>query len=298
MGKLFFVMNPCAGTKKANRQLTDIISIFNQAGHEVTVHITSGQGDAARAVAKHAKQSDLLVCCGGDGTFNETISGMLSAGVNIPIGYLPAGSTNDFANSLRLPKNLLDAARNVVEGVPTPYDVGLFGDRYFSYVASFGAFTRASYATPQNVKNALGHTAYILGGISELSQIKDIEVSLELDGELVEGKYIFGAICNSTSVAGILTLDPTQVDMQDGKFEVMLVRSPRNPMEIPELINAIQKKNYNCRMMSFQSAGHIKVRMADPVDWTLDGERQEGLEQVEITNRHHAIYLLQREREK
>ncbi len=297
MGKLFFVMNPCAGTKKANRLLTDIISVFNQAGHEVTVHITSGQGDAVRAVEKHAKESDLLVCCGGDGTFNETISGMLKAGVNIPIGYLPAGSTNDFANSLGLPKNLLEAARNIVEGVPTPYDVGMFADRYFSYVASFGAFTRVSYATPQSVKNALGHTAYLLSGISELSQIRDISVSLELDGRVLEDKYIFGAICNSTSVAGILTLDPKQVDMQDGKFEVMLVRSPKSLREIPELITAIQKKNYNCRMMSFQSAQNIRIRMSDPVDWTLDGERQEGLEQVEIKNQHHAIYLLQREME-
>ena len=295
MKKMLFVMNPCAGLKKANRYLADILSIFNRADYEVSVYITEKQGDAAKIVSQQAKKLDVVVCCGGDGTFNETMSGVLAAGVKLPIGYIPAGSTNDFANSLKLPTDVLEAARNIVQGKPVEYDVGLFEDRYFSYVASFGAFTRASYATPQSIKNALGHTAYILSGIQELSQIRQIDAKLELDGKELEGKFLFGAICNSTSVAGILTLDPSKVDMRDGQFEILLVRSPKDLTEVAECIQAFQNKTYDCKMVSFRSASSVKITMDEPVDWTLDGEHQPGKKQVQITNQHLAIQLLTKE---
>ena len=159
MKKLLFVMNPCAGTKKANRFLPDIIALFNRADYEVIAYMTAGPGDAARMVAEKAADVDLVVCAGGDGTFNETVTGVLRSGADVPVGYIPAGSTNDFAASLHLPTNILQAAQLIVDGEPESFDVGKFGDRYFTYVASFGAFTRASYLTPQTVKNALGHTA-------------------------------------------------------------------------------------------------------------------------------------------
>lgn len=295
MKKMLFVMNPCAGLKKANRYLADIVSIFNRADYEVSVYITEKQGDAAKIVSQQAQKLDVVVCCGGDGTFNETMSGVLAAGVKLPIGYIPAGSTNDFANSLKLPTDVLEAARNIVQGKPVEYDVGLFEDRYFSYVASFGAFTRASYATPQSIKNALGHTAYILSGIQELSQIRQIGAKLELDGKELEGKFLFGAICNSTSVAGILTLDPSKVDMRDGQFEILLVRSPKDLTEVAECIQAFQNKTYDCKMVSFRSASSVKITMDEPVDWTLDGEYQPGKKQVQITNQHLAIQLLTKE---
>lgn len=295
MKKMLFVMNPCAGLKKANRYLADIVSIFNRADYDVSVYITEKQGDAAKIVTQQAEKLDAVVCCGGDGTFNETMSGVMAAGVKLPIGYIPAGSTNDFANSLKLPTDVLEAARNIVQGKPVTYDVGLFEDRYFSYVASFGAFTRASYATPQSVKNALGHTAYILSGIQELSQIRQIGAKLELDGTVLEGKFLFGAICNSTSVAGILTLDPSKVDMRDGQFEILLVRSPKDLAEVAECIQAFQNKTYDCKMVSFRSASSVKITMDEPVDWTLDGEYQPGKKQVQITNQHLAIQLLTKE---
>ena len=215
MKKMLFIMNPFAGVKRANRHLADILLTFTQAGYEVITHMTLGRGDATAVAREKGKDVDLVVCCGGDGTLNETITGLLSAGADTPIGYIPAGSTNDFASSLKIPTNILKAAQAIVEGEPVSYDVGRFGDRYFSYVASFGAFTRSSYATPQNVKNALGHTAYVLSGITELSQIRNEHVKMEIDGQTVEGDFLFGAICNSTSVGGILTLDPKQVDMGD-----------------------------------------------------------------------------------
>ena len=297
MKKMLFIMNPFAGVKRANRHLTDILLMFTQAGYEVTTHMTLGRGDAAAVAREKGKDVDLVVCCGGDGTLNETITGLLSAGADTPIGYIPAGSTNDFASSLKLPTNILKAAQEIVEGEPVSYDVGRFGDRYFSYVASFGAFTKSSYATPQNIKNALGHTAYVLSGITELSQIRNEHVKMEIDGQTVEGDFLFGAICNSTSVGGILTLDPKQVDMGDGLFEILLVRAPENLGEIHECIQALQSQKYNCAMLTFRSARRVRI-FADPdMPWTLDGEKEDGHETVEVENLHHAIRLMQKKDE-
>lgn len=294
---MLFIMNPFAGQKRANRVLPDILLLFSQAGYDIHTVMTTGTGAATRAAQSQAGSVDLVVCCGGDGTLNETITGLLSAGADTPIGYIPAGSTNDFASSLKLPTNILKAAQTIVEGEPVSYDVGRFGGRYFSYVASFGAFTRSSYATPQNVKNALGHTAYVLSGITELSQIRNEHVKMEIDGQTVEGDFLFGAICNSTSVGGILTLDPKQVDMGDGLFEILLVRAPENLGEIHECIQALQSQKYNCAMLTFRSAQKVRI-FADPeMPWTLDGEKEDGHEMVEVENLHHAIRLMQKKDE-
>ena len=294
MKKMLFVMNPYSGMRKASRYLADIIAMYNRNGYEVVTHMTGGPGDAMEVVAQRAKDVDVVVCCGGDGTFNETISGLLRSGTDVPVGYIPAGSTNDFAASLKLPMNIMQAAQAVIDGEPIPYDVGRFGDRYFSYVASFGAFTKASYATPQSIKNALGHTAYVLEGINELSQIRKEHVRMEIDDRVVEDDFIFGAISNSTSVGGILTLDPRQVDMADGKLEILLVRVPADLMELSECIKAVQTQTYNCAMITFCSAKSIRV-YADPLmPWTLDGEREEGHGQIHVENIHRAIRLIQK----
>lgn len=292
--KILFVMNPKAGTKKAQKYLADILGEFCGAGHTVITHVTAGPGDAIQAVIRYSKEVDLVVCCGGDGTFNETVNGIMQCGIHVPIGYIPAGSTNDFAASLKLPTQPIKAARAILEGKPVRYDIGQFGSRYFSYVASFGAFTKASYATPQSVKNTLGHTAYILEGIQELSQIRPIHVKLELDEEIIEDDFLFGAISNSTSVGGILTLDPQQVDMQDGKFEILLVRAPRKMGEISECIQALSTQRYNCQMITFRSSSHVRVTADENMVWTLDGERAEGASILDIYNLKQAIRLMKR----
>ena len=294
MKKMLFIMNPFAGQKRANRQLSDLLLMFTKAGYDVITHMTTGTGSAAEAAERLAGEVELIVCCGGDGTFNETVSGLLKSGADVKLGYIPAGSTNDFAASLKLSTNILQAAQDILEGEATPYDVGKFGDRYFSYVASFGAFTRASYATPQSVKNALGHTAYVLEGIQELSQIRKEHIRMEMDGEVVEDDFLFGAICNSTSVGGILTLDPKQVDMADGLLEILLVRAPRNLAEISECLQALQSQEYNCAMITFRSAHHVTVYADPEMPWTLDGEREEGHTQVDVDNQHLAIRLMKR----
>ena len=172
--------------------------------------------------------------------------------------------------------------------------MGKFGDRYFSYVASFGAFTKASYAVPQNIKNALGHTAYVLGGISELSQIRNEHIRMEIDDQVVEDDFLFGAICNATSIGGIITLNTNQVDMGDGKFEILLIRAARNLTEIGDCIQAVQSQKYDCGMITFRSAKKVRI-FADPnMPWTLDGEREEGHAEVLVENMHRAIRIMQR----
>ena len=293
MRKLLFLVNPNAGQRRVNKSLGEIIGIFNEGGYEVTVFMTTGPGDGTRIVRDRAKDYDLVVCAGGDGTLNETITGLMEAGADCPIGYIPCGSTNDFAATLKLSMDVVQAARDILLGAPVEYDLGKWGERYFSYIASFGAFTRVSYATPQNLKNALGHLAYVLSGIQELPQIRSIPMVLELDGERVEGKYIFGAVSNSTSVGGVFTLDPRLVDLRDGKFEVILVRLPRDGGELAACISAIQSGTYDCAAITFRSVSRLTVRQDPAVVWTLDGERAEGQEEITIENLHRAIRLVQ-----
>ena len=294
MKKMLFIMNPNAGQRRANKFLPEILQLFNKADYETLVYVTSARGDATAAVERNGKDVDIIVCCGGDGTLNETITGLLRIGADTPIGYIPAGTTNDFASSLKLSHNALQAAQDIIDGSAVAYDVGRFGDRYFSYVASFGAFTKSSYIVSQDIKNALGHTAYVLGGIQELSQIRKEHVRMEIDGQVVEDDFLFGAICNSTSIGGILTLDPKQVDMGDGVFEILLVRAPRNLTELTECLQAMQKQTYNCSMITFRSARQVKIYASPDMAWTLDGEKEEGHEMVEADNLHHAVRLIQR----
>ena len=295
MKRMLFLMNPISGQKKANKFLPEILSLFNRAGYETITYMTGCQGDAISAAEKYAREVDLIVCCGGDGTFNETVTGLLQSGCDVPLGYIPSGSTKDFAASLKLSNNILQAAQDILDGEPVAYDVGKFAGRYFSYVASFGAFTKTSYTTPQYIKNALGHTAYVLGGIQELSQIRKEHVRMEIDGKVVEDDFLFGAICNATSVGGVLTLDPRTVNMSDGLLEILLVRSPRSLTELSDCILAMQTLDYsNCSMITFCSAKSVKVYASAAMPWTLDGEREEGHEEIAVENIHHAFRLMQR----
>lgn len=296
MKKLLLIVNPCAGQRKASKHLVDMIAIFNRAGFAVLTHITACAGDGAAVAQRYCSQVDLVVCCGGDGTFNETVSGILKSGTDTPIGYIPAGSTNDFAASLHLSTDPLQAARDIATGTPKRLDVGCFGGRYFSYVASFGAFTRTSYTTPQSLKNALGHAAYVLSGIQELSQLRSYPLRFELsDGTVVEDRFLFGAVSNSTSVGGILTLSPEQVDMADGMFELLLIRAPKDLFELSDCVRALQQKTYNCAMITFVKTSQVKITAPEEMAWTLDGEHEPGHRLVEVTCMKHSIQVYRKE---
>ena len=295
MKRLLLIMNPAAGIKKANPHLSEILSIFSQADYECTVWMTRKRGDATELTTLRGAEADLIVCIGGDGTFNEVVTGAVKAGIRTPIGYIPSGSTNDFAASLGLPKNVVQAAQAIVAGRPQAFDVGRFQDRCFTYVASFGAFTKTSYATSQSVKNALGHLAYVLGGIKELSSLHSYHIAVTLDdGEREEGDFIFGAVSNSTSVGGILALDPEIVDMNDGLFELLLVKFPKNPAELAEVILSLSSQKYDSPSLLFRSARKLTVEADPDMDWTLDGEFAKGCEEIHIENLHSAINVVVR----
>lgn len=290
--RVLLIMNPCSGQKRARRYLADILGLFRAHDFVTTVMPTMARGDAIEIIKEHGKNADRIVCIGGDGTFNEVVCGVLDTGLTLPIGYIPAGSTNDFANSLKLPKNIMKAAQLVCEGTPQPLDVGRFSDRYFTYVASFGAFTKTSYSTPQNVKNALGHLAYVLEGIKDIPSIRPLSVRFETPERVVEGKYIFGAVSNSTSVGGILTLSSEVVDMNDGKFELLLIKSPANAIELNEIVLALTRQKYDCSAITFLAASDIEITASPDMDWTLDGERMPGSEHFTVKNLKSAIRLI------
>ncbi len=292
MKKLLLIINPKSGKMKINENLASIISIFNRAGYAVECYITEKPGDATEMVKLAAEGKDLIVLAGGDGTMNEVITGVTSAGLDIPIGYIPSGSTNDFASSIGLSSDILSAAANITVGNVHQYDLGKFGDRYFSYIASFGAFTRASYATPQSLKNTIGHMAYILEGIKELSQIQAHHISLEIDGRAVEDDFLFMGICNSTSIAGVLTLDKSRVDMSDGLFEVLLVRAPKTLSELSDCINGLRYGDFDSYMVKLYRASRVEVRMSNPSPWSLDGEMAPGAEHIVVENLERRLKLV------
>lgn len=293
MRKLLLIVNPYAGQRKAQRFLVDIIDVFNKAGFTVITHITAGPGDAEKACLRYAGFVDEIVCCGGDGIFNETVSGVNKSGRNIPIGYIPAGSTNDFASGIGLSGNLIQAAKDAVSGEVRCLDAGLFGTRIFSYVASFGMFTHTSYTTPQSLKNVLGHAAYVLSGIQELSQIRSYPLRFSLsDGSVIEDEFLFGAISNSTSVGGTLVLDAGLVDMSDGKLELLLIRVPKDLFELGECVRALQRRTYDCDMITLLSVDAVTVSAPEDMDWTIDGEREPGNAKIDVKCLHHAIRVI------
>ena len=290
---LHLILNPNAGTRQARRFLPEMISVFNKAGYLCSVYVTEKRGDAVDFARLHAGEADLVVACGGDGTLNEVITGLLQGGHKTPLGYIPCGSTNDFASGLELPLAPLLACDSIVFGNPRPLDVGLFGsDRYFSYTASFGAFTSVSWSTPQNVKNVIGHAAYILEGIRSLADIHPIHMKVTADGQEYEDDYIFGAVCNSTSLGGVLKLDDSEVHMSDGLFEALLIPFPPDLLVLNRILTALRTRHYDDPSLLFLRASKFTFSGAADIKWTLDGEEAEGAPVVEIRNIHNAVSLV------
>ncbi len=288
--RILLVVNPTAGKMRGKQALFPLTDKFCRAGAQVTTFITAARGEAEDIVKRWAMSHDLVVCCGGDGTLGEVINGLLQCKKRVPLGYVPLGSTNDFANSMGLSHRIPDAARAVLEGTDTALDVGCFnGQRYFSYIASFGAFTAASYKAPQEVKNALGHFAYILEGAKEFASIRPYEVTVETDGKTVTGEFLFGAVCNSTSVAGLVKLDPALVDMGDGLFEVILVRPPRNAADMGKLLNSLNTGVFDKKLFEIFKASRATFTIKDAPPWSLDGDQADGAETVTIENCHAAL---------
>lgn len=292
MKKLLFIVNPRAGKTKSTAPLFDAVAAFSRAGYLVRVFVTEAGGQARDIAAKWGGQYDLVVCAGGDGTLNETISGLMQLEQRPPLGYLPNGSTNDFAASLHLHTTVEAAARAVAGGVPYSLDIGRHNDRYFAYVASFGAFTRSSYSASQAAKNALGHFAYILEGLGDLDSLRPYRCAIDADGEHFEGDFIFGAVCNSTSLGGLVKLDPKHVAMDDGTFELLLLRMPKTALDLQNLITAMTRMQYDYPGVIFRHVKNVVLTTDENISWSLDGEYAASAPRVEIQCLPGAIELV------
>ena len=294
MKKLLFIYNPHAGKGLIRNHLASILDTFTRAGYLVTVHPTQRKGDATAITAQLAQDYDLLVCSGGDGTLNETLSGLVDLDRRPAVGYIPAGTTNDFARNLNLPRGMEDAAATAVTGEPRLCDIGRFNGRPFVYVAAFGAFTDVAYATPQEFKNLLGHLAYMLEGAARLPTLHDYFVTLEHDGGTLEGEFLFGMVSNTVSVGGFKSMPADEVKLDDGLFEVMLVRRLRTPADLQALLLALAKPvpGENGPLITFHSS-RLRVTCQEPLPWTLDGEYGGDPKEVLIENCPRAVTIVQ-----
>lgn len=276
--KVLLIVNPCAGKNKTRAGTFDIVDRFSSEDYDFTVKTTTGPGDATEIVLKYIDGHDMVVCCGGDGTLYETINGIMQLPTRVPVGYIPAGSTNDLASTIGLPKGDFKAATDIIiEGHTNGYDIGLFNNKFFTYVASFGFGISLSYGTSQKMKNKLGHAAYVVDGAilklpQLIKQIKSTHMKLEYDGGIIEDDFYFGAISNATSVAGTFKYDENDVRLDDGVFEVLLIRNVKGPLDILKLLNKVRHKDFDGNQILYFKTKRARMIFDNPEKWTLDGE--------------------------
>lgn len=290
--KMLFVYNPMAGKEQIRNNLSDIIKTFCGAGFEITIFATQGAGDATKIVSEKGAGYDYVVCSGGDGTMNEVASGLMAFG-NCPVcGYIPAGTVNDFASSLKIPKIMKKAAELIVNGNIFNCDMGKFNDKFFTYVAGFGAFTEVSYQTPQEWKNALGKAAYFVEALKHITDIKPHHMTIRCDDNIYEDTFILGLVSNSVSVAGYKAYSKKNIKMDDGKFEAIFIRNPKNPIEVQQVINSLLSKQLDAELILYLSSSSIYVSCDDNVQWTLDGEDGGIYSNVVIENLKQALPII------
>ncbi len=290
--KLLLIANPKAGTGKINSALMKVVSTLSSGGYEVTVYPTKRALDAMKKVEECGAEYGTVVVCGGDGTLNEVVNGAVSRGIDTKIGYIPAGTLNEWSSGLKISRNIEKAAADIVNGRVTPLDVGRFMDRYFTYTASFGAFTEASYSAPQEIKNILGQAAYFFEGIKSIANIKSRRLTVETEIKTIEGDFLFGAVSNSHSLGGVLKIKENLVDLNDGFFEVLLIRRPDTVAELQQIVDGLLKKDFNRAGLEFFRAAKIKITSAEPFDWTLDGEHARGKKETYIENLPHRLNFI------
>ena len=292
MKKMLFIYNPNSGMGLLKPKLSDVLDIFVKGGYEVTVYPTQKYNDAVRKMGEYEEQYDLVACSGGDGTLDEVVTGMMKREDKVPIGYIPAGTTNDFASSLHISKNMLEAADTVVNGVPFACDVGEFNEDYFVYIAAFGLFTDVSYETKQSMKNVLGHLAYILEGTKRIFNIPSYRIKVTHDGETIEDEFIYGMVTNSRSVGGFKGITGKNVVFDDGKFEVTLFKTPRNPMELNEILGALALRKINPKRMYSFKTNEVHFETEEEIPWTLDGEFGGVHEEVVVKDCQKALEIM------
>ena len=291
MKKLLFIINPKAGLKKNKSYIDDAVNVFEAAGYKVGIKYTKKRLDGTYIAKEYSCKVDMVVCMGGDGTLNEVIAGMMEAQSKTPLGYIPAGSTNDFATSLGLESDPKQAATFIMSNKSRPLDMGSFNGRQFVYTASAGIFTKTSYSTPQELKNRLGHFAYILHGARELFHIRRLKLKIELEDKTYEGKYIFVAINNATKVGGIMKLDEDFVKFNDGVFELMLIEFPKGPAEFCKLVWQVLNQKFTGKI-TLEQIQSARITDCTDIDWSLDGEKEKGRAIVDFKVVHDAVNFI------
>ncbi len=293
MKHLLFIINPNAGKSAIRNDLFDIIQIFQSGGYEVVTYFTTGPDDAERKVITDGAAYDLIVCAGGDGTLNNTIRGYMSMGEKkTPIGYIPVGTTNDFAKSLNISFKPVEAAQQIMRGEDTGIDVGSFAEKSFIYIAAFGVFTDISYNTKQSLKKAIGHSAYIVEAVRNFMNYKPFTMRATFDDKVISGDYIYGMVTNSLSVAGFKIRGTKHVVFDDGKFDCMFIRMPTTVEEMQKAITGMLTNNITDDDIFFRTkAAHVKIESEQVIPWTIDGEFGGDYESVEIVNHQKAVSL-------
>lgn len=293
MKRLLFIYNPHAGKGQAKASLPMILDIFTKSGWLVTTYPTQGPGDATAIAAELGGSFDRIACCGGDGTLHEVVAGLMALERRPEIGYLPAGTTNDFAKNLSLPKGIEAAAAVVAGGVPQPVDIGRFNDRFFVYVAAFGAFTDVSYDTPQPFKNTFGHMAYVLEGVARLGSIQSYHLKIEHDGGTLEGDYLFGMVSNTISVGGLKGGASAGVKLDDGLFETVLIQQPSSPNQLQSILKSLLQMAPDATgTVITLHTSRLRVTSGQELPWTLDGEFGGAPKTAEIENYKHAVTII------
>ena len=287
--KLLFIVNPVAGRKLYKKVFPEMIQEFMEAGYLVTTYLTQSPSDAERYAALCGADYDRVVCLGGDGTFAQVVAGLKQCGKDMPVGYIPAGSSNDFGALHGLSTDLVTAAHDAVTGGVKAVDCGTFNDKLFIYVAAFGAFVATSYVTPQDLKNALGRPAYFLDVMRELPRIKAEHMKVTANGQTFEGDYIFGAITNNTSVSGVVSLPEGTVVTDDGEFEVVLIENLKTLPELGDTVYSVLSGDFISKNITFFHASEITIEADNPIDWTLDGEYHQGDLVVKIENHKQSL---------
>ena len=294
--KVLVLANFTSGTGNGKARLTKIVEALALRNFEPVIYpILPASGLTSEFIMDETTRDyEAILCCGGDGTLNHLINYLVHNDIDLPIAYLPTGSTNDFAFTLYGQRAvdcdaLVDA---IVERKNLVYDVGKINDSYFNYIAAFGSFTGVSYKTDQNIKNVFGSLAYMLNAITVLP--KELRTShhliLKSPERTIEGDFLLGAISNTTSIGGFTPSIIEHSKLNDGQFEVTLISKTENVSELYELLGSMLSGKPDNKLLTCFHTDRLTIDIDDDCEWTLDGEAGGII--------RHADFSLLRERQK
>ncbi|MBQ1554070.1 MAG: diacylglycerol kinase family lipid kinase [Clostridia bacterium] len=293
---IMLIVNPCAGRRWGEKHSESVAEWFREGGAECSLYFTDKRGDGTEFVCRDGDRFDIIACMGGDGTLNEVINGMLKSHLDTPLGYIPTGSTNDFAASMQLASQPEQAVRDILACCTEAIDAGRFTGKersYFGYVASFGAFTATSYRTPQPMKNRWGRLSYFLEGIRDLGDIRAEHKIVYTDGQTFEGDYLFGAFSNSRRIGGLVQYSENDVDVSDEQLEMLLIRKPACFSDLYAMLHSLAHSSYEGNpYIDFCRSDRFVVESDSATQWSLDGEYADSERETVISCIKHKINFI------